>query len=67
MNFDFDKWKLFTGRLYTSIVVAYPTWYVLSKDMPITISFAFSGDKRNSKNGSCSRCPTSINNSDKDI
>jgi hypothetical protein len=40
MNFDFDKWKLFTGRLYTSIVVAYPTWYVISKDMPITISFA---------------------------
>jgi len=37
MNFNLDKWKLFTNRLYTSIVVAYPTWYVLSKDMPFDL------------------------------
>lgn len=34
MNFKYDKWKLFTGRLYTSIVSAHPMWFVIARDMP---------------------------------
>ena len=42
MNFNFDKWKLFTNRLYTSMVVAHPMWFTIARDMPPPISFAVS-------------------------
>lgn len=40
MNFNFDKWKLFTNRLYTPMVVAHPMWFTIARDMPLSISFA---------------------------
>lgn len=40
MNFNFDKWKLFTNRLYTPMVVAHPMWFTIARDMPPPISFA---------------------------
>lgn len=41
MNFKFDKWKLFTNRLYTPMVVAHPMWFTIARDMPMPLSISF--------------------------
>lgn len=37
MNFKYAKWKLITDRLYTSMVVAHPTWYVIAEEIPFSL------------------------------
>lgn len=38
MNFKLTKWRFTTDRLYTSIVLAYPMWFVIAEEMPLSLS-----------------------------
>lgn len=41
MNFNLDKWKLFTNRLYTPMVLAHPMWFTIMRNVPNdSLSFA---------------------------